>query len=151
MIEKGDLFLGINSPDNSSNVVRDIPTISKIAGFAVIDSIINSALPGLEIKYQPPPVHLLYRTIPASYRFKESPNGTIDFSSFSPYIDDLLHGFHFFAIKKEGLYWKSVQDCKELGITIPDVFPIEQVKLYSDNSNLIKISELHKEFGADYV
>lgn len=52
---------------------------------------------------------------------------------------------------KEGLYWRSVENCEELGIRIPNVFPIEQVKLYSDNSHLIAISELHNEFGEKYL
>lgn len=99
--ENTEFYLAIRAQIPELKLIETVPRVVKISEYGVIDIVINSALPGICLIHQAPPI-----TIP------------------------LPTGFQFFRLNTQSVYWDGVKRSKLLAIRVPDIFPDLQLAMY---------------------
>ena len=103
LLKEAGFYLAVSSKMPESKLIETVPRVVKIGSRDVIDTIINSALPGVVLTHaNPPPA-----PIPARV------------------------GFRYFMLDTNGPYWDGIKGSKVISVFVPDVIPDAKLEMYA--------------------
>ena len=103
LLKDAAFYLAVRSNISEPKLIEGVPRVVKIASRDVIDSVINSAIPGVVLSYSNPPP----APIPARV------------------------GFKYFKLDSAGQYWEGIKGSKVLAVYVPDEIPGEKLEMYA--------------------
>jgi type VI secretion system protein ImpJ len=103
LLKEAGFYLAVRAQMPESKLIEGVPRVVKIGSRDVIDTIINSALPGVVLTHaSPPPAPIPTRV-----------------------------GFRYFMLDTIGPYWDGVKGSKVISVYVPDEIPDEQLEMYA--------------------
>ena len=103
LLKEAAFFLGIRAQIPESKLIERVPRIVKIASRDVVDVVIGSGMPGVQLTHaSPPPAAIPTRV-----------------------------GFHYFSLDSIGPFWDAIRGSKSVAVYVPDEFPDETVEMYA--------------------
>ncbi len=103
LLKEAGFYLAVHAQMPESRLIEGIPRVVKIGSRDVIDTIINSALPGVVLTHaSPPPAPVPTRV-----------------------------GFRYFMLDTIGPYWEGIKGSKVIAVYVPDEIPDEKLELYA--------------------
>lgn len=103
LLKEAGFYLAVRAQMPESRLIEGIPRVVKIGSRDVIDTIINSALPGVVLTHaSPPPAPIPTRV-----------------------------GFRYFMLDTIGPYWEGIKGSKVIAVYVPDEVPDEKLELYA--------------------
>jgi len=103
LLKEAGFYLAVRAQMPESRLIEGIPRVVKIGSRDVIDTIINSALPGVVLTHaSPPPAPIPTRV-----------------------------GFRYFMLDTIGPYWDGIKGSKVIAVYVPDEIPDEKLEMYA--------------------
>ncbi len=103
LLKEAGFYLAVRAQMPESRLIEGIPRVVKIGSRDVIDTIINSALPGVVLTHaSPPPAPIPTRV-----------------------------GFRYFMLDTIGPYWDGIKGSKVIAVYVPDEIPDETLEMYA--------------------
>jgi type VI secretion system protein ImpJ len=103
LLKEAGFYLAVSSKMPESKLIEAVPRVVKIGSRDVIDTIINSALPGVVLTHaNPPPAPIPTRV-----------------------------GFRYFMLDTIGPYWDGIKGSKVISIFVPDEIPDAKLEMYA--------------------
>ncbi len=103
LLKEAGFYLAVRAQMPESKLIEGVPRVIKIGSRDVIDTIINSALPGVVLTHaSPPPAPVPTRV-----------------------------GFRYFMLDTIGPYWDGIKGSKVIAVYVPDDIPDEKLELYA--------------------
>jgi type VI secretion system protein ImpJ len=103
LLKEAGFYLAVKAQMPESKLIEGVPRVVKIGSRDVIDTIINSALPGVVLTHaNPPPA-----PIPARV------------------------GFRYFMLDTIGPYWDGIKGSKVISVYVPDEIPDVKLEMYA--------------------
>jgi type VI secretion system protein ImpJ len=103
LLREAGFYLAVSSKMPESKLIEGVPRVVKIGSRDVIDTIINSALPGVVLTHaNPPPAPIPTRV-----------------------------GFRYFMLDTIGPYWDGIKGSKVISVYVPDEIPELKLEMYA--------------------
>lgn len=103
LLKEAGFYLAVQAQMPESKLIEGVPRVVKIGSRDVIDTIINSALPGVVMTHaSPPPAPIPTRV-----------------------------GFRYFMLDTIGPYWDGIKGSKVIAVYVPDEIPDEKLEMYA--------------------
>jgi type VI secretion system protein ImpJ len=103
LLKEAGFYLAVSSKMPESKLIEGVPRVVKIGSRDVIDTIINSALPGVVLTHaNPPPAPIPTRV-----------------------------GFRYFMLDTIGPYWDGIKGSKVISVYVPDEIPDVKLEMYA--------------------
>jgi len=103
LLKEAGFYLAVSSKMPESKLIETVPRVVKIGSRDVIDTIINSALPGVVLTHaNPPPAPIPTRV-----------------------------GFRYFMLDTIGPYWDGIKGSKVISVYVPDEIPEVKLEMYA--------------------
>ena len=103
LLKEAGFYLAVRAQMPESKLIEGVPRVVKIGSRDVIDTIINSALPGVVLTHaSPPPAPIPTRV-----------------------------GFRYFMLDTIGPYWDGIKGSKVIAVYVPDEIPDEKLEMYA--------------------
>jgi type VI secretion system protein ImpJ len=103
LLKEAGFYLGVKAQMSEGKLIEGVPRVVKIGSRDVIDTIIGSALPGVNLMYSnPPPAPIPSRI-----------------------------GFRYFQLDNVGPYWDGIKGSKVIAVYVPNEIPDEKLELYA--------------------
>jgi type VI secretion system protein ImpJ len=103
LLKEAGFYLAVRAQMPESKLIEGVPRVVKIGSRDVIDTIINSALPGVVLTHaSPPPAPIPTRV-----------------------------GFRYFMLDTIGPYWDGIKGSKVIAVYVPDEIPDETLEMYA--------------------
>jgi len=103
LLKEAGFYLAVRAQMPESKLIEGVPRVIKIGSRDVIDTIINSALPGVVLTHaSPPPAPIPTRV-----------------------------GFRYFMLDTIGPYWDGIKGSKVIAVYVPDDIPDEKLEMYA--------------------
>lgn len=103
LLKEAGFYLAVSSKMPESKLIEGVPRVVKIGSRDVIDTIINSALPGVVLTHaNPPPAPIPTRV-----------------------------GFRYFMLDTIGPYWDGIKGSKVISVYVPDEIPEVKLEMYA--------------------
>ena len=103
LLKEAGFYLAVSSKMPESKLIEAVPRVVKIGSRDVIDTIINSALPGVVLTHaNPPPAPIPTRV-----------------------------GFRYFMLDTIGPYWDGIKGSKVISVFVPDEIPDAKLEMYA--------------------
>jgi type VI secretion system protein ImpJ len=103
LLREAGFYLAVSSKMPESKLIEGVPRVVKIGSRDVIDTIINSALPGVVLTHaNPPPAPIPTRV-----------------------------GFRYFMLDTIGPYWDGIKGSKVISVYVPDEIPDVKLEMYA--------------------
>lgn len=103
LLQEAGFFLGVSAKIPEGQLIERVPRLIKIASRDVIDAVIGSALPGVQLTHASPPPSPIPTRV----------------------------GFHYFNLDKNGVFWNAVRDSRTVAVYIPKEFVDERLEMYA--------------------
>jgi type VI secretion system protein ImpJ len=106
LLKEAAFYLGVHGQIAENKLIELVPRVVKIAARDVIDAVVGSALPGVDLRHaSPPPAPIPTRV-----------------------------GFHYFGLDGTGPYWETIRGSKTIAVYVPDEFPDVKLEMYAVKS-----------------
>ena len=103
LLKEAGFYLAVRAQLPESRIIEDIPRVVKIGSRDVIETIINSALPGVVMTHaSPPPAPIPTRV-----------------------------GFRYFMLDTIGPYWEGIKGSKVISVYVPEKVPEPKLEMYA--------------------
>ena len=103
LLKEAGFYLAVRAQMPESKLIEGVPRVVKIGSRDVIDTIINSALPGVVLTHaSPPPAPIPTRV-----------------------------GFRYFMLDTIGPYWDGIKGSKVIAVYVPEDIPDEKLEMYA--------------------
>lgn len=101
-LQEWEFYLAVRSQMPESKLIEAVPGYVRISSYDVLNTDIESALPGVLLTYiAKPPLSIPTRL-----------------------------GFCYFKLETTGVYWEGIKDSKVLAVRVPESIPDEKLEMY---------------------
>jgi predicted component of type VI protein secretion system len=123
LLHEAKFYLLVGGKLAEHRLIETVPLIARVAWLEVMETIINSALPGVE---------LIHKTLLRPERKSQKPSAV-------PH--PVRFNFQYFLLNAQSPYWDGIKRAKNIAVRVPDEIPDLQLKMYADTTDFLKFDD----------